>query len=156
MKLRETDMSRREFAKSVGEFVKRIATKSVPFLLALGAVWVGFSVYRILDSSTSGFEMLLLTVLLLLFTYPTLKRRYGQRVWNRLPRLAKPIALGLKIMVSLLTMVFMIGFLVLLGLYMPLLLVLFCLYLLVEIGRLRGELEDKEYMTSQGVDMAQR
>jgi hypothetical protein len=62
------------------EFLKLAITKATPFLLALAAVLVGLFVYDIFQSSNPGFQVFLIFVLLLLFFYPILKRRYGERI----------------------------------------------------------------------------
>lgn len=120
-----------------GELIKLVLTKAAPFLLALAAVGVGFFVYRILESPNFGVQLFLLVILLLLFAYPALNRRYGDRVWNSLPPFVQVLALAIKIVV----LVLLICFFFLLGLWMPILLVLTCIYLLVDNYRLREELE---------------
>jgi hypothetical protein len=119
------------------EFLKLVITKATPFLLALAAVLIGLFVYNIFDSSNVGFQVFLIFILLLLFFYPILKRRYGERIWNSLPPFVQQIALGIRIV----ALVLLICFFFLLGLSMPLLLVLACIYLMVDNYKLKEELE---------------
>ena len=119
------------------EFIKRVATIILPSILAVAAIWIGFSVYELANSPVGSYKLLLLVVLLLIFAYPALKRRYGQSVWNRLPSSIQRIALAIRIVGLFLA----ICFLLLLGLSMPILLVLACIQLMIENYRLRNELE---------------
>jgi hypothetical protein len=122
------------------EFVRRITSIALPIILTITALALAFFVYNVADSPGGGYKLLLLILLLIIFACPALKRRYGQRLWSRLPPYVQRMGLALRIVVLVLEACLWL----LLGLYMPLLLVLACIALMVENYRLHRELQSLE------------
>jgi multisubunit Na+/H+ antiporter MnhB subunit len=122
------------------EFIEHVASIALPVILVIAALVLAFSVYNIADSPGGGYKLLLLVLLLIILAYPALKRRYRRRLWDSLPPFIQRSGLALKIVVLLLEACLWL----LLGLYMPLLLVLACIALMIENYRLRRDLEALE------------
>lgn len=119
------------------EFIEGVITTALPVVLAIAVLALAFFVYDVADSPNGGYKLLLLLLLLATLAYPVLKRRYGQRLWNSLPPAARGVVLALRVVVLLLKACLWL----LLGLYMPLLLVLVCIKLMIENYKLHSALE---------------
>lgn len=130
------------------EFLSWLITQVFPYGLAMLAVGTALAVYQIARSPDSGYHFLLLLAVVWCLLYPTLKRRYGQSVWSRLPRPVQQLLSGLRMVALLLWAV--LTFLVYLS--MPLLLVILCIQLLIENYRLAAELERRNVMEGGRVD----
>ncbi len=118
------------------EFIQNVITTALPIVLSIAVLALAFFVYDIADSPNGGYKLLLLILLLATFAYPALKRRYGQRLWHSLTPSVRRVLLVLRIVALLLEVCLWL----LLGLYMPLLLVLVCIKLMIENYRLHRAL----------------
>jgi hypothetical protein len=104
------------------EFVKKLL---VLLVMALLVMFLGYTLISLLVELVKGgvspwvFAGLLVAAALLVLLFPYLKKRFGQPLWRRLPRIARLIILGLKII----GLVLLILVYVLLGFYFPILLV---------------------------------
>lgn len=122
------------------EFFRLVFTKSIPFILLFLAIAFALSIYLESEMLSPKYKITLMTLVLVIFGYPILKKYAGSKLSKILPSVYTPLILAFKIISGLFT----IFALIILAWYMPLVLLLFYFSLLFENYRLKNRIDALE------------